>query len=597
MSPLLSAENDALEMERVLSDLGFDTIVKTNLNRYDMGNEIFKFARKIKDYDSCLFYYAGHGFEVENENILIPIDLNYQAMGNNQELIFNAFKLQDLINQFNIYPEKVKILIIDACRRDVNIRGISNGFVAMSAPKGTILAFSTSPGEAALEDNFSRHGKYTKCLLDHINEKNIPIEVVFKQVRKEMDLLTNGRQLPWEHTSLIGEYYFNQETEINNNEPNYVYSAEITYKQKEKETKYENIQKVIKTEWRYPYIKIKETYANRENNVAEFVNSHISEIYKNVESEWEEWHKNNFETKTSEPCSDGLGYEVLLNQAGILCIRFSRYIYTGGFHGIPVWIIKTFDLNECRELQLKDFIPLSEKSIIKKIQDRFAEEKQIHQTERPTISPDFELDEYHKLTDYKWYIDENGIHIYFDIYEASSYSEGFINFLLTDQIYLQRNNEYHEVKIEKKTLIRKAVNELISLYEDRYSIRVNQTIGGRKYDVIAYSLIPSDYHTFWTIKCMKFSQYKISYLKTMIEEMVTMKQSLEKILERQVIAELYIIWDEEIPNDVEQISKRDFEDFASQYDKELHLQFDCKKKCDIQLYAIEEMNNDDDLVR
>ena len=65
-----------------------------------------------------------------------------------------------------------------------------------------------------------------------------------------------------------------------------------------------------------------------------------------------------------------------------------------------------------------------------KIRERFLQEKEIHQTQRPIIAPDFDLSRYQSLDEFKWYVDGDGVHVYFDVYEASSYSEGYIQFLI-----------------------------------------------------------------------------------------------------------------------------------------------------------------------
>ena len=454
---LLCAENDAKRVGETLHKLGYETTVKTNLKRTEMGNVIFEFADKLKSYDSCLFFYAGHGFEVASENLLVPIDSNVPLMSTDKEVIYNSFRLQDLLDMFEDYQDKVKVLILDACRNVANARGVNRGFAAMSAPQGTVIAFSTSPGKSALEDASLQHGMYTKSLLKYLEEERMPIESVFKKVREELHRMTNGRQLPWEHTSLIGTYYLNRTySEESVNE--YIDSVEISYKEKEREMIYEPRHMRIMTGWKYPQVQLNARLGHKKASSIGYINDVISQLYGDVREEWEEWYANI--DKISEevctyngerdPYSDDLGFEVLLNQAGIFCVRFERYIYTGGAHGTPVWIIKVFDLNSCRELKLKDLIPQKDEEILQEIQVQFTEEKKLHQDKRPIIFSDFELDSYKTLDDYKWYIDEDGIHIYFDVYEAGPYSEGFINFLLTDQVYLEKGGEYKKIIIEKK---------------------------------------------------------------------------------------------------------------------------------------------------
>ena len=77
----------------------------------------------------------------------------------------------------------------------------------MDAPQGTIIAFATSPGKVAA-DGDGRNSPYTKNLVVAMQEPNLPIEQVFKQVRRAVQKETKGQQTPWENTSLSGDFYF-----------------------------------------------------------------------------------------------------------------------------------------------------------------------------------------------------------------------------------------------------------------------------------------------------------------------------------------------------------------------------------------------------
>ena len=201
---------DAVSMEEALKELGFDTMLGTDLNREDMADLIFEFQDKIEGYDAVLVYYAGHGFQVENDNILAPIDLNVNARSG--MVAYNAFPLQKLLEVMSDNPEQTKIVILDACRENLGYRGTFNTFAPISAPRGSIIAYSTSPGKYSKECNTTGHGKYTEALLKYIALPRVEIETVFKKVRENLALDTDGTQVPWEHTSLIGSFYFNPDT-------------------------------------------------------------------------------------------------------------------------------------------------------------------------------------------------------------------------------------------------------------------------------------------------------------------------------------------------------------------------------------------------
>lgn len=207
------AVDDAISMGKALKDLGFDTMLGTDLNRETMANLIFEFKERLEGYDAVLVYYAGHGFQVENDNILAPIDLNINDRPG--MVSYNAFPLQKLLEIMSDNPDQTKIVILDACRESLGYRGSFNSFAPISAPRGSIVAYSTSPGKYSRESNVSGHGKYTEALLKYIALPRVEIETVFKKVRESLAADTDGTQVPWEHTSLIGSFYFNPDTIYN----------------------------------------------------------------------------------------------------------------------------------------------------------------------------------------------------------------------------------------------------------------------------------------------------------------------------------------------------------------------------------------------
>ena len=201
---------DATAMEKELKNLGFDTELRTNLDRTGLADAIFSFADKIENYDAALIYYAGHGFQVDGDNILAPIELDIQAR---PELVkYNAFPLSELTEVLNRFPNQTKIVILDACREIIGHRGAIKDFAPISAPQGSVIAFATSPGQSSKENVGTGHGYYTEALLKYMSLPRVPIETTFKKVREFLFAKTSGKQIPWEHTSLVGEFYFNPDT-------------------------------------------------------------------------------------------------------------------------------------------------------------------------------------------------------------------------------------------------------------------------------------------------------------------------------------------------------------------------------------------------
>lgn len=206
LSPLKGCENDAKEMNIALSEVGFKTEFFLNLNRQELIKIISKFSNEIKDNDFIVFYYSGHGFQINNENYIIPI--NFDANSDSKEAKYECYPLNDLIKNLTEHKNISLVVILDACRGEFSDKCISSKtFAAMSAPLGSLIAFSTSPGTAAKE--IENHGLYTYYLLKNIRLPRIPVERVFKKTREDILNAKEFYQIPWEHTSLIGNLYFN----------------------------------------------------------------------------------------------------------------------------------------------------------------------------------------------------------------------------------------------------------------------------------------------------------------------------------------------------------------------------------------------------
>lgn len=204
MQKLDSAINDAKAIAEKLQNLGFDVSVSTDTDLLTLIEVLSELEQKVKEYDAILVFYAGHGFQIAGENLIAPIDFNPNVSPAQAQ--YCAYRMNDLMNVIGGNAEKTKIIILDACREIYKTRGFSGiDIVNLSTPQGTLIAFSTSPGQIAKEGD--NHGKYTEVLLKYIDLPHEPIESIFKRVRTDLVKETCGSQTPWEHTSLIGDFY------------------------------------------------------------------------------------------------------------------------------------------------------------------------------------------------------------------------------------------------------------------------------------------------------------------------------------------------------------------------------------------------------
>lgn len=205
---LSNPKNDAQGVAASLTNLGFFVNLYLDLNTQDFAKVLHEFSTKLNSYDNCLIYFAGHAVQIDGMNYLAAIDTSFADESSAKYTSINLDMVLDYLRKCTC---KVKVVILDACRNNpFASRGFSDaGLAPVKAPTGTLIAFSTSPGERAKDSGLGDNSIYTGALLKHIADKNIPIEEMFKRVRTTVYSLSGGKQISWEHTSLIGDFCFN----------------------------------------------------------------------------------------------------------------------------------------------------------------------------------------------------------------------------------------------------------------------------------------------------------------------------------------------------------------------------------------------------
>ncbi|CCD97752.1 caspase family protein [Bradyrhizobium sp. STM 3809] len=213
VTPLPNPANDAKAMAKMLGEAGFDVTTAADLSQRDLNREVGDFAAKIasKGPDTvALVFYAGHGLQIDGENYLVPVDVDPRREA---DIPLQAVRLNDLLNTLNAVPSRMRILLLDACRNNpfpaINQsagRGLALLDTKSGAP-GTFLSYSTSPGAEA-EDGSGDNSPYTTALLQAAREPGLPIEEAFKRVRVAVNKATEGRQTPWDSSSLTEDFRF-----------------------------------------------------------------------------------------------------------------------------------------------------------------------------------------------------------------------------------------------------------------------------------------------------------------------------------------------------------------------------------------------------
>lgn len=207
-SPLTNPVHDAEDMARALTKLGFNVLTKTNANQREMEDTIHQFYQAIQNGDVALFYFSGHGAQVNGENYLIPIGEHIQTAS---DIRYKAVNAQYVLAKMEEANNQTNIIILDACRNNPfkGFKSQQQGFAPMIANRGTFIAYATSPGAVALEDPSARNSFYTKHLLIAIQKRGLMIEQVFKEVLRGVENETDQQQTPWIASSLRGDFYFN----------------------------------------------------------------------------------------------------------------------------------------------------------------------------------------------------------------------------------------------------------------------------------------------------------------------------------------------------------------------------------------------------
>jgi uncharacterized caspase-like protein len=210
--------NDANDIASALKASGFDVVLGIDVDKRDFDSRIRSFTQLLETADVAVLFYAGHGLQVGGRNFLIPVDAKLQS---ERELDFDAVSLDFILKQMELgRADKTNIVFLDACRdnpfagnlaRSMGTRSasIGKGLAQAETGVGTFIAYSTQPGNVAV-DGKGRNSPFTAALTKNIKESNNNLTSVMIEVRKDVLAATGGKQVPWDHSALTGEFYFKQ---------------------------------------------------------------------------------------------------------------------------------------------------------------------------------------------------------------------------------------------------------------------------------------------------------------------------------------------------------------------------------------------------
>ena len=219
---LTNPMNDATDMSAVLGRLGFEVIEGRDLDKRAMERLVRQFGVRLAGTDLALFFYAGHGLQVGGQNYLVPTDARLASHG---DVDFETLPLNLVLKQME-GEAKTTVVLLDACRDNPLARNLARSMGARSASQigqglaevrtsvGTLIGFATQPGNFAL-DGTGRNSPYTEALIKHIELPGKDLSGVLVQVRNDVLKATDGKQVPWEHTSLTGQVYLKGVLKLN----------------------------------------------------------------------------------------------------------------------------------------------------------------------------------------------------------------------------------------------------------------------------------------------------------------------------------------------------------------------------------------------
>jgi uncharacterized caspase-like protein len=211
-APLVNSVNDARAMAVVLREAGFAVTLLADVDQRQFMLALREFGERLKVAGSGgagLFYFAGHGVQIKGRNFLIPVR---SQIAHEDEVAYAAVDAQAVLDKMESAGNGTNIVILDACRNNPfarSLRSGQQGLAQMDAPVGTLVAYATAPGAVAVDSGANlRNGLYTTHLLEAIRRPGLKVEDVMKQVRNAVLRASGNKQMPWEASALVGDFYF-----------------------------------------------------------------------------------------------------------------------------------------------------------------------------------------------------------------------------------------------------------------------------------------------------------------------------------------------------------------------------------------------------
>lgn len=204
---LKNPANDADDFGGFLQRGGYKVAVQRDLTLSSMRQALQKFLQNASPGGRAVFFFAGHGVQIDGENYLLPVDFSATSQEAAKKA---AYPLSEVLNGLGSSGTGLGIVVIDACRNNpfrAQGRSLLRGLAPVDAPLGTLIALAASPGQEASDNPDGRNGLFTGSLLQVLSEA-APVSVAVRKARDLVFKSSGGRQRPWIHDDVIGDFTF-----------------------------------------------------------------------------------------------------------------------------------------------------------------------------------------------------------------------------------------------------------------------------------------------------------------------------------------------------------------------------------------------------
>ena len=216
VSSLDNTLHDARDVSKALRAVGFTVTEAENATLSAVIEAVDDFVADLHhEGGTGLFYYSGHGVQVDGENYLVPVDAEFRKPS---AFKYEAFALNDLLSRMGGRGAgSINLVVLDACRDNpfAAVRSLgSKGLASVEAPESTLILYATKPGHTASDNSGERNGLFTKHLLQAINKENADVEEAFGDVVAGVYHESNREQYPWKEGVLLHPFRFNTTAHI-----------------------------------------------------------------------------------------------------------------------------------------------------------------------------------------------------------------------------------------------------------------------------------------------------------------------------------------------------------------------------------------------